>query len=129
MYRLSPFTYLVSSMLSVGVANTNVVCSDIEILTIQPPPNLTCQAYMGPYISGAGGYLTNPDATADCGFCQVRDTNVFLDQVNSSYANRWRDFGIMWVYVVFNVAAAVGIYWLARVPKKAKKKDKTEKKE
>lgn len=31
------------------------------------------------------------------------------------YANRWRDFGLLWAYVVFNIIAAVGIYWLARV--------------
>ena len=122
------FTYLVSALLSVGVANTNVVCSDIELLTLQPPNGQTCGAYMGPFAQGIGGYLTNPDASADCGFCQVGSTNAFLQQVNSSYDTRWRDFGLMWVYVVFNVAAAVGIYWLARVPKKARAVEKAGKK-
>jgi flagellar biosynthesis/type III secretory pathway M-ring protein FliF/YscJ len=30
---------------------------------------------------------------------------------------RWRNFGLLWVYVVFNIFAAVFFYWLARVPK------------
>ena len=123
MYRISPFSYLVSAMLSVGTANTRVVCSDVELLTLQPPTaNATCAQYMDPWIQQFGGYLTDPDATADCGYCTVADTNVFLTQVNSSYATRWRDFGLMWSYVVFNVAVAVGVYWLARVPKKSNEK-------
>jgi ABC-type multidrug transport system permease subunit len=34
MYRISPFTYLISGMLSVGLANQSVHCSPIEVLTI-----------------------------------------------------------------------------------------------
>ena len=124
-------------MLSVGTANTRVVCSDVELLTLQPPtPGTTCAQYMGLWIDGpgdgtpgVGGYLVNPEATADCGYCPVADTNVFLAQVNSSYATRWRDFGVMWSYVVFNVAVAVGVYWLARVPKKSNEKREKKKAE
>ena len=36
-----------------------------------------------------------------------------------------RDFGIMWVYILVNIFGAVGIYWLARVPKKSKHKEKS----
>lgn len=32
------------------------------------------------------------------------------------------DFGIFLVYLVFNVAAAVGLYWLAKVPKGKREK-------
>jgi ABC-type multidrug transport system permease subunit len=33
----------------------------------------------------------------------------------------------MWVFIVFNIFAAVGMYWLARVPKvKKAKKEKSE---
>jgi hypothetical protein len=31
------------------------------------------------------------------------------------FDNRWRDFGFMWAFCVFNVAAAAGLYWLMRV--------------
>ena len=33
-----------------------------------------------------------------------------LTQVTS-----WRNYGIMWAYVIFNIFAAFGLYWLARV--------------
>jgi len=129
MYRVSPFTYLVSAMLSVGVANTHAVCSAVEVLAVQPfPAGTACGTYMAPYIQLAGGYVTNPSATSDCGFCSISDTNVFLAAVSSHYEDRWMNFGIFWVYVVVNIVGAVLIYWLARVPKGSKRKDRKDKK-
>jgi ABC-type multidrug transport system permease subunit len=29
----------------------------------------------------------------------------------------WRDFGLMWVYIAFNIPGAEFIYWLVCVPK------------
>ncbi|KEQ86373.1 hypothetical protein D6C84_04937 [Aureobasidium pullulans] len=125
MYRVSPFSYLVDGMLSVGVANTNVICADNEYLQFRAPQGQDCGTFMQPWISSYGGYLQN-NQTMDCQFCQISDTNVFLSSVSSSYSHRWRNFGILWVFIIFNAVAAVGIYWLARVPKKPKKKSKAE---
>ncbi|KAG8167727.1 hypothetical protein KVR01_003416 [Diaporthe batatas] len=122
MYRVSPFTYLISSVLSTGLANTAVRCSSNEYVHFDPPANQTCAAYMSDYISAAGGYLENPTATADCSFCSVENTNAFLASISSSFDNRWRDFGIGMVYIVFNIVAALFLYWLVRMPKKGKKK-------
>ena len=127
MYRVSPFTYLVEGMLSTGIANAAVHCADNEFVMFSPPSGSTCQQYLEPYISQAGGYLQDPSATDTCKFCTYNDTNVFLSGIGLSYSNAWRDFGIMWAYIIFNIFAAVGIYWLARVPKKSKHR-KTEEK-
>lgn len=127
MYRVSPFTYLVDGMLSTGIANQQVTCADNEFVTIQPTSSQTCRQYMATWIAKAGGYLQNPDATSDCSFCTLNDTNTFLTAVSSSYANRWRNFGIMWGFIVFNLFMAVFLYWLIRVPKESKKKNKGEK--
>jgi ABC-type multidrug transport system permease subunit len=125
MYRVSPLTYLVDGMLSVGLANTRVQCSDVEYLHFNPPSGLTCSQYLEPYISTFGGSLSDASAnsTSVCEFCTLSDTNDFLLSVSSSYENRWRNFGLMWVYIVFNVMAAIGLYWLARVPRKRKEKE------
>jgi ABC-type multidrug transport system permease subunit len=124
MYRVSPFTYWVSAVMSTGLANANVTCNGNELVTIEPPSNQTCGEYLGDYISQAGGYLVSDDATSSCSYCPLSDTNVFLDQINSSYANRWRDFGIGMAFIAFNIAAAVFFYWLARMPKGKKGKKK-----
>lgn len=118
MYRLSPFTYLVSAMLSTAVANADIHCAANELLLFQPPDGQTCIEYMKPYITALGGYLTNEDATSDCSYCTVDKTNTFLAGARSYYSDRWRNFGIIWAYIIFNIAAALAVYWLVRVPKK-----------
>jgi ATP-binding cassette subfamily G (WHITE) protein 2 (PDR) len=123
MYRLSPFTYMVSGMLSVGVANSQVRCADNEYLVFTPPQGQSCGDYMANYKSVYGGYPLDPNSTTDCRYCSIEDTNVFLSSVHANYTDVWRNFGILWVYIVFNIAGALFFYWLARVPK-VKKEDK-----
>lgn len=117
MYRVSPFTYLISAFLSTGLANSSVSCSPLEILTVDPSPGNTCSQYLAAFMQAAGGTLSNPTASQRCQYCPVADTNTFLASVNSFYDERWRNLGLMWVYVVFNAGAAVLLYWLVRVPK------------
>lgn len=120
MYRISPFTYLVGGFLATGIANTAVTCADNEFLTFQPgQAGQTCIDYMRDYIADFGGYLQNDQATSDCQYCSYDDSNVFLQSVNIDYADRWRNFGILWAFIIFNIFAAVFFYWLVRVPKKA----------
>ena len=124
MYRVSPFTYLVSGVMSTGLANAKVVCASIEYLHFDPLPGQSCGTYMQDYINASGGYLLDNDTMSDCSFCALSSTNAFLTQVSADYAQRWRNFGIMFAYVAFNVAGAVFFYWLLRVPKNMKKKVK-----
>jgi len=128
MYRVSPFTYIVSGLLSTSVANAPVTCAVNELIKFNPPSGQTCGEYLANYTKAAGGELVNPGATSDCSFCQLTSTNAFLSAVNINYDDRWRNFGIVWVYVVFNVFAALFLYWLTRVPKgeKKAKKQKTQ---
>jgi ATP-binding cassette subfamily G (WHITE) protein 2 (PDR) len=93
MYRLSPFTYLVSGMLSAGLANSQVQCAQNEFIHFNPPQGQTCGQYMQPWMSLMGGSMQNENATSDCNFCAVQDTNVFLKSVSSSYSDVWRNFG------------------------------------
>lgn len=113
-------------MLSVGVANTNVICADNEFVKITPPSNQTCIQYLKTFVDATKGNLTNPDATDECIYCSMSETNTYLAAVGSHYSERWRNFGLMWVYIIFNIAAALFVYWLARVPKKQLKKAKKE---
>jgi ABC-type multidrug transport system permease subunit len=121
MYRVSPFTYLVDAMLSVGVANTAVVCAANELRHFNPPSGQTCFEYMNAFINSpyGGGYLIDNNATTDCSYCSLGSTNQFLAAVSSTYEHRWRNFGILWAFIIFNAFAAVFLYWLIRVPKKS----------
>ena len=130
MYRISPFTYLIEGMLSTAVANTLVNCAANEFLKFSPPDGQTCQQYLAPYREIYGGYLEAGTAQSltECSFCQIRDTNSFLAAVAVNPNNMWRDFGIMWVYIFFNVCGAILLYWWIRVPKGGKHEEKGGKK-
>ncbi|ODN86312.1 ATP-binding cassette, subfamily G (WHITE), member 2, PDR [Cryptococcus wingfieldii CBS 7118] len=125
LYRVSPFTYITEGMLAVAVANTNVVCATQELLSFSPPSGQTCGDYMGTYISAAGGYLLDASATDACQYCTLDSTNTFLAQFKIYYSHAWRNWGIIWAYIIFNIFAAVLIYYIARVPKNAGKEQAT----
>jgi ATP-binding cassette subfamily G (WHITE) protein 2 (PDR) len=121
LYRVSPLSYWVSAVSSTGLANVEVTCASNEWTTISLPDGQTCGEYMADYISRAGGYLLDPKATSDCSYCKIKDTNVFLEGISSEYKDRWRNFAIMWAFIVFNIVAALALYWLVRMPKGKRK--------
>ncbi|EXJ73588.1 ATPase [Cladophialophora psammophila CBS 110553] len=117
MYRVSPFTYLIDGMLSTAVAHASVTCATNEYLHFTAPSGQTCAEYMRSYMDSFGGYLQNPSGTGNCSYCQVSTTDAFLASVSSHPQYMWRNFGLMWPYIAFNVIGAIFLYWLARVPK------------
>jgi ATP-binding cassette, subfamily G (WHITE), member 2, PDR len=121
-YRVNPFTYLVSSFMSATIGDASAFCADNEFQVFSPPDGQTCGKYMEAYMEVAGGYLRNENDTGVCHYCQLGSTNQFLQILNVEWDNRWRDFGILWTYVVINTAGAVLFYWLFRVPKGKKEK-------
>ncbi|KAF5009417.1 hypothetical protein FDECE_4349 [Fusarium decemcellulare] len=117
MYRASPGTYLVSGLMSTTVYGSNVTCADNEVLHMAVPANMTCGDFMGPFVQEAGGYLLNPSSAETCQYCSLASTEEFLASFKIDYSDRWWHFGLLWVYIVVNIAATLGLYWLFRVPK------------
>ncbi|KAF2142292.1 uncharacterized protein K452DRAFT_226952 [Aplosporella prunicola CBS 121167] len=113
-YRASPITYFIDGTVAAGLANTQVHCSNSEFLHINPPEGQTCESYMNPFISLAGGYLSNIYATSDCRYCPILDANPLLARYGVEVERRWHNFGYLAVYVVFNILMTFGIYWAVR---------------
>lgn len=116
MYRVNPFTYIVEALVATCLADAPVHCQDNELVQFEAPSGLTCGEYVEDFISSAGGYLVDSN-TSSCSFCSVSESNVFLETTGLGFGHRWRNFGLVWVYCVFNICAAAGLYWLMRVPK------------
>ena len=110
-------TYIISAMLSTGLANHEVHCAEIEFLQFRPSSGQTCGEYMAPFMELAGGAVSNANGTSVCKYCPWVDTNAFLSSMEASYDDRWRNVGLIWAYIVFNVFATLSMYWVARVPK------------
>jgi ATP-binding cassette subfamily G (WHITE) protein 2 (PDR) len=121
MYHVSPLTWFIQSLMSATVGNNKVVCDKVEFVKFNPPVNSTCGEYLNPYISAAGGYLVDPNASENCNFCVMSETNAFLKNIHTEYDDRWRNWGIFICYVFFNILLCLLFYWIARVPKGKKK--------
>lgn len=120
MYRVSPITYLISSMLATAVGNSEVTCSPKEYVHFDPPSGMSCGEYMKDYITLHSGYLLNEAADSNCSFCSLKYTNAFLSASSVSYDQRWRNWGIFLCYPAINIIGFVLLYWFFRVPKSKK---------
>ncbi|RSL75903.1 hypothetical protein CEP51_010451 [Fusarium floridanum] len=118
MYRVSPFTYLVSGALTTGLHGSAVTCTSKELVHVPRDEDVNCTSFLSAFVERVGGYLADPVATNDCQYCPMATTDQFLSQFDMAYDDRWRNFGIGWVFIIFNIAATCGLYWLVRVPRR-----------
>ncbi|KAF9041170.1 hypothetical protein BDP27DRAFT_1435091 [Rhodocollybia butyracea] len=59
------------------------------------------------FVTAAGGYLNNPNATSSCEYCEYAVGDEFYTPLNISYDNRWRDVFIVFAFFVFNVIVTI----------------------
>lgn len=115
MYRVSPLTYIVGGVASTALSGQAVHCSTTEIQVFNPAAGQTCGAYLGPYLTQAPGQLLNPAATSQCQYCTLSSADQFLAMSEISWSQRWRNFGIVWAYIAFNMAMAMALYYAFKV--------------
>ncbi|KAG0701458.1 ABC-2 type transporter-domain-containing protein [Suillus ampliporus] len=109
MYRVSPFTYVIEGLLGQAIGGSTISCSSTELVSVNPPNGLTCSKYMGPFMEFAGGYLTNPNTTEGCQYCPYTTANQYMySRFNIQYSDHWRNLGIVFGFVAFNIIA---IFW------------------
>lgn len=110
MYWLTPFHYLLEAILGTVLHDQPIDCAASELATFSPPPGQTCEAYAGAYAAAAGGYLlpqqenatTAADGRSVCAYCQYSTGDQFGAQFSVYWAHRWRNFGIVCAFIVFN---------------------------
>jgi ATP-binding cassette subfamily G (WHITE) protein 2 (PDR) len=117
MYRLSPLTYVIGGLSATGLSGRQVVCSETELNVFQPPNDQTCGQYLSAYLSAAPGQLINPEALINCSYCPLSNADQFLATSGIAWDQRWRNFGIVWAYIIFNIATAILLYYVFRVSK------------
>jgi ABC-type multidrug transport system permease subunit len=127
MYRLSPFTYWVGGIVSTALHGREIRCTQTETSIFNPPPGQTCGEYLAPYLQVAPGTLQNPESLEQCRYCSISTSDQFLAGSQIYWTERWRNFGIVWAYVIFNIAMAVLTYYLFRVAKWGKGSSKSKK--
>ncbi|PYH91005.1 putative ABC multidrug transporter [Aspergillus ellipticus CBS 707.79] len=117
MFRVSPFTYWTSGITATQLHNRTVHCKSIELSIFNPPSGQTCAEYLSEYLETAKGYLVTPNATSNCEYCPLSVADQYLSLRDYHWSQRWRNFGLVWVYIVFNIALAVCVFYVLRVRK------------
>lgn len=125
MYRVSPFTYWISGIVATELHGREVICSDREMTPFDPPSGMTCGQYLGGIgqkIAAATGQapfgtLQNPNDSSACEYCPLSVADQFLEPSHIMWSERWRNFGIVWAYVIFNIFMAIVLYYIFRVRK------------
>lgn len=122
MYRVNPFQYITKGLLATTLAGAPVHCAENEYLMFDSPSGVSCTEYMAPYLTTHNGFLSDAGAGEQCRYCPSDTADDFLKKIDADYSERWRNFGLIWVFIAFNVAACFVLYYFARVPKKTAKK-------
>ncbi|KAL4905975.1 hypothetical protein BDW74DRAFT_14933 [Aspergillus multicolor] len=115
MYRVSPLTYLIAGLCGTGLHGRAIECASEEMNIFNPPSGQTCGEYLADYLATAPGQLYNADATSNCQYCGLTNADQYLAGVNIYYSERWRNWGIGWAYIGFNIFGTVALYYIFRV--------------
>lgn len=116
MYWINPSTWWIGGVLAATLGNFPIRCVDGETTIFNPPPNETCGSYANPLVANMGaGYITNPEATSNCGYCPYANGNEYLATLNISPNDKWRDFGIFLAFVISNWALVYFLIYTVRV--------------
>ncbi|KAG1047886.1 hypothetical protein G6F46_009926 [Rhizopus delemar] len=120
MYWLDPFHYYIEGLAVNELANLKVTCTNEDLITFQAPPNTTCGEYTKAYFSyGAPGYIADPQATGTCGYCAYSSGPEFYStRFEWDAAHKWRNFGILIAFFVFNCFVFLSFVYLRRKPRR-----------
>ncbi|CAI4734849.1 CCQ_1a_G0046980.mRNA.1.CDS.1 [Saccharomyces cerevisiae] len=115
MWKLSPYTYFLQNLVGLLMHDKPVRCSKKELSLFNPPVGQTCGEFTKPFFEFGTGYIANPDATADCAYCQYKVGDEYLARINASFSYLWRNFGFIWAYILFNIAGMIVVYYVVQV--------------
>jgi len=104
---LDPMTRLVSGMLSTELHNFTVQCAPNELAIFNPPSGQTCGQYAATFLQTAIGYISNPNATSDCGYCEFSVGDGYLQTLEFNWDLRWRELGVFACFIGSNLIILV----------------------
>ncbi|GJJ69567.1 ATP-binding cassette, subfamily G (WHITE), member 2, SNQ2 [Entomortierella parvispora] len=107
MYWLDPYHYVIEGLVAAQLHNVPVYCANDEWSIFNTPAGQTCGEYAAKFLETATGYLKDANATSECHYCQYSYGQDFYNGLNMDFANRWRNLGIMCIYLVFNIIMVV----------------------
>ncbi|KAG4442743.1 hypothetical protein IFR05_001760 [Cadophora sp. M221] len=114
-YWLMPSTYWIGGVLAATLRDTEVRCLPQEAAYFNPPPGQSCSQYASSFVDAATGYLMNPDATTNCGYCQFSSGIEYMQILNIEPRDKWRYFGIFFAFCISNWALVYFFIYTVRI--------------
>ncbi|KAK2007669.1 ABC-2 type transporter [Colletotrichum eremochloae] len=117
MYYINPTTWFSRGVLSAVLQPAAVHCSSVELARFNPPPGSTCGQYAERFVKevARAGYLENPEATSNCGYCPYSDGSEYMRTLNVYSTDKWPSFGILVGFAVANWALVYFFVYTVRI--------------
>ena len=109
---LDPFHYYIEGLTVNELDGLQVHCTQRDLLVFNAPPGQTCGQYAQAFLATAPGYIDNPSATSQCGYCPYTVGNNYFDTLGWSSDHKWRNFGIITAFWIFNIMMFLAlVFW------------------
>ena len=116
MYYVNPSTYWIGGVIAATLRDIDISCAPQEAAKFNPPAGQTCSQFAQSYVDGIGtGYLTNPGATSDCGYCQYKNGVQYMAGLNVNPNDKWKYLPIFLAFVISNWALVYFFVYTVRV--------------
>jgi ATP-binding cassette subfamily G (WHITE) protein 2 (SNQ2) len=114
LWWLDPFRWFLGGHVEATLHNVRVTCAPKDLAVFDPRPGQTCGEYAASFLSTATGYLTNPQADINCGYCPYTTGDQYAATMNFHPSQRWRDFGLCIVFCVSNTVLVFAVIWFTK---------------
>ncbi|KAJ1927065.1 ATP-binding cassette transporter snq2 [Tieghemiomyces parasiticus] len=109
-YWINPYKYYIEGVISNDLYDMKITCEEDEYLKFDPPSGNTCYEYAKEFLSVGPGYIRNLNDTSSCEYCPFKVGQEFTDNLSWEYSNKWRNFGILFAFVGFNlIVTCIGL--------------------
>lgn len=116
MYYVNPSTYWIGGVIAATLRDIPVRCGPDEAAAFNPPPGMTCGQYAQSYVDSVGtGYITDPNATSNCGYCQYASGVEYMAALNVHPGDKWKYLPIFLAFVISNWALVYFFVYTVRV--------------
>ncbi|EGC38277.1 hypothetical protein DICPUDRAFT_149091 [Dictyostelium purpureum] len=119
-YKINPARYFMEGIITDVLHWVNVECTEEDLAIFTAPPGLTCEEYTKDFmVEGVPGKIRSdlaplPTGETRCGYCIYANGKEYYSTLGWDEGNRWRNFGILCCYIVFNIFLVILFVYLTR---------------
>lgn len=103
-YYADVFHYFIEGVIGNELHEMNVVCDEHEGYKFQAPSGQDCGTYMTSFFDQGGPGRLFQNDTDSCIYCPYKTGDQYLATLGWSASHKWRNYGIIFIYWVFNLA-------------------------